>query len=142
MTTNLKQTLPLRAIFDGCGRPSGRQFLWVILFGMSLGIAGPVLQRATLPPAIRYLIPVVPLFLGAQYVRTLVHDSRRQMDELQLRIYLEAAAVVVCGLVIIMITYPLLQAAHLVGPLSYLVVLVLIVVLGVVGYAGGVRRYR
>jgi uncharacterized membrane-anchored protein len=67
---------------------------------------------------------------------------RRQMDELQLRIYLEAAAVVACGLFILMLSYPLLEAAHLVGPLDCYVVLVMIVVLGLVGYVSGVRRYR
>ena len=41
-----------------------------------------------------------------------------------------------------MITYPVLQAARLVGPLDYLVVLVLIVVLGLLGYVNAVRRYR
>lgn len=142
MTTGLKRLLQNAAFLEGCGRPSGRQLLWVMLFSVSMGIAGPVLRLLTMPAAVRYLIPTVPLFFGAQYVRALVSDSRRQMDELQLRIYLEAAAVVVCGLVIIMITYPLLQAAHLMGPLDYLVVLVLIVVLGIVGYVNAVRRYR
>ena len=100
------------------------------------------MRLLTLPAAVRYLIPAVPLFAGVQYVRVLVSDIRHQMDELQLRIYLEAAAVVVCGLFLLMITYPLLQAANLVGPLDYFVVLVLMVVLGIMGYISGVRRYR
>ena len=101
-----------------------------------------LLRHLSMPVAVRYLIPVVPLFAGARYVQVLVRDMRKQMDELQLRIYLEAAAVVVCGLFILMICHPLLEAAHLVGALDHLEVLVVIAVLGIVGYASGVRRYR
>ena len=89
-----------------------------------------------------WLIPAVPLFAGIQYLRVLVRDMHQQMDELQLRIYLEAAAVVVCGLFIVMIAHPLLEAAQLLGPVDYLEVLVLMVVLGIMGYISGVRRYR
>ncbi len=96
----------------------------------------------SLPAAARYLIPAIPLLAGFFYIRAMVTDIRRQMDELQLRIYLEAAAVVVCGLFILMLVYPLLEAAHLVGPLNYLIVLGLIFVLGLVGYLSAVRRYR
>lgn len=142
MTTELKPTPSRRHVLEGCGRPSGRQIFWVILFGATLSLGGAVLRLLTLPAAVRYLIPAVPLFAGVQYVRVLVSDIRHQMDELQLRIYLEAAAVVVCGLFLLMITYPLLQAANLVGPLDYFVVLVLMVVLGIMGYISGVRRYR
>jgi len=142
MTVGLKPTPQKRHILLGCGRPSGRQYLWAILCGASLSIGLAVLRYLHLPTAVRYLIPAVPLFAGAQYLRVLVRDMHRQMDELQLRIYLEAAAVVVCGLFILMLTYPLLEAAHLVGPLDYLAVLVWIVVLGIVGYISGVRRYR
>jgi hypothetical protein len=126
----------------GCGRPSGRQYLWAILCGASLSIGLAVLRYVHLPTAVRYMIPAVPLFAGVQYLRVLVRDMRHQMDELQLRIYLEAAAVVVCGLFILMITHPLLEAAQLVGPVDYMAVLIWMVVLGIVGYISGVRRYR
>jgi predicted membrane channel-forming protein YqfA (hemolysin III family) len=113
-----------------------------MIFGATLPICLAVLRHLHLPTAVRYLIPAVPLFAGVQYLRVLVRDMRQQMDELQLRIYLEAAAVVVCGLFIVMVMHPLLEAAQLVGPLDYLEVLVVIVVLGIVGYISGVRRYR
>ena len=132
--------LPSRLL--ACGRASGRQFLWAIVFGISLGLGTALLRHLSLPAAVRYLIPAFPLVFGLLYVRAMVGDIRRQMDELQLRIYLEAAAVVVCGLFIITLTYPLLEAAHLVGPLDYLVVLVLIAALGIIGYMIAARRYR
>jgi hypothetical protein len=72
----------------------------------------------------------------------MVRDLRRQVDELQLRIYLEAAAVVVGGLFIIMLTYPTLQEAGVLPALDYSMVLVLIVLLGTGGYINARRRYR
>lgn len=116
--------------------------LWAIVFGVSLAIGAVVLHRLNVPPVVRYLIPAVPLLAGLLYMRTMVTDIHHQMDELQLRISLEAAAVVVCGLFIIMCVYPQLEAAHLVGPLDYSTVLVLIGVLGLVGYLRAVWRYR
>jgi len=143
MSTGLSATASGRRSFlQGCGRPSGRQLLYAIAFGISLGVATAVLRHLTLPAAVSYLVPAVPLLCGLLYVRAMVDDIRRQMDELQLRIYLEAAAVVVCGLFIVMLIYPLLEAAHLVGPLDSLMVLVLIAALLVVGYITAMRRYR
>jgi hypothetical protein len=141
MATGLKPISPKRYVL-GCPWPSGQEWFWAILFGMLLPVGLTLLRHLHLPTAVRYLIPAVLLFAGAQYLRALVRNMRRQMDELQLRIYLEAAAVVVCGLFILMLTYPLLEAAHLVGALDCYVVLGLIVVLGIVGYISGVRRYR
>ncbi|HXB68330.1 MAG TPA: hypothetical protein VNY05_08805 [Candidatus Acidoferrales bacterium] len=101
-----------------------------------------ILRYLTVPAAVRYLVPVVPLLAGMLFVREMARDIQKQMDELQLRIYLEAAAVVVCGLFIVMLTYPILEAARLVGPLDHLFVEVLIAVLLVIGYIGARRRYR
>ena len=141
MVTELKPAASLSRLL-ACGRPSGRQFLWAIVFGISLGLGTALLKHLALPAAVRYLVPVVPIVLGLLYMRAMVGDIRRQMDELQLRIYLEAAAVVVGGLFIIALIYPLLEVAHLVGPLDYLAVLVLIAVLGIAGYIIAARRYR
>jgi hypothetical protein len=142
MVTDLKPSAQAGRVGSGCGRPSGRQLLWAFVFGFSLVVGTAVLKLLSLPAAVRYLIPVPPLLIGLLYMRAMVGDIRRQMDELQLRIYLEAAAVVVCGPFIIALMYPLLEAAKLVGPLDYLVVLVLIVVLGFIGYIAAARRYR
>src|SRR6266567_7205988 len=124
MVTELKPAAPeSRPLRSGCGRPSGREVVWSIVFGVTLAIGTAVLRYLSLPPAARYLIPVLPILFGLLYMRAMVDDIRRQMDELQLRIYLEAAAVVVGGLFIIALIYPLLQAAHFVGPLDYFAVL-------------------
>ena len=142
MVTDLKSTAREGSRASGCGRPSARQMLWAIVFGISLTVGTAVLRHLQLPAAVRYLIPAVPLLVGFFYMRAMVADIRRQMDELQLRIYLEAAAVVVCGLFLIALSYPMLQAANLAGPLDYLVVLVLIGLLGAIGYISAARRYR
>ncbi len=126
----------------GCGRPSTRQIVWSIVFGVSLGVGNAVLRYLSVPSALRVVIPAIPLVAGLVYILSMVSDIRRQMDELQMRIYLEAAAVVVCGLFIVLLTYPLLQAARLVGPLEYWVVLLLMVGLGAAGYIAALRRYR
>ena len=137
MVTNEK-----RGIFSSCGRPSGRQLLWAVAMGASLPVVMAMLKKLELPAVVRYLLPLVPLAVGAQYMRVLVRDTRSQMDELQLRIYLEAAVVVVCGLFILMLAYPVLELAGWVGKLDFFVVLVMIVALGTVGYIAAARRYR
>ena len=141
VVTETKFAAPGRRIL-GCQWPSGRQFAWAIVFGISLAAGTALLKHIAMPPPIRYLVIVTPMVFGFLYMRAMVSDIRRQMDELQLRIYLEAAAVVVCGLFIVALVYPLLQAARLVGPLDYLEVLILIVALGFIGYMTAVRRYR
>jgi hypothetical protein len=142
MTTQLSATASGRRSVGGCERPSGRQILWAIAFGASLIAATAILRYLNMPAAVRYLVPAVPLLCGLVYVRVLVDDIRRQRDELQLRIYLEAAVVVLCGLFIVMLIYPLLEAAHLVGPLNSFIVLDIITVLLLVGYFTARRRYR
>jgi hypothetical protein len=76
------------------------------------------------------------------YVLTMVRDLRSHVDELHLRIYLEAAAAVVGGLFIIILTYPALQEAGILPALDYSIVLALILALGAGGYANARRRYR
>jgi hypothetical protein len=111
-------------------------------FGLTLGAGVIVLRRFSLPLAAQYALAAVPVVAGAMYMNALVCDLRRQRDELQLRIYLEAAAVVVGGLFLLMCTYPLLQAAHLVGPLDWGNVLLFMNVIGAVAYIRALRRYR
>jgi hypothetical protein len=142
MSTESPATASIRRTVKGCGRPSNRQLLWSLAFAVSLILGEAVLHYLTVPAAVRYLVPVVPLLAGLLFVRALVHDIQRQKDELQLRVLLEAAAVVVCGLFIVMLTYPILEGARLVGPLNHLFVEVLIAVLLVIGYLSARRRYR
>ena len=75
------------------------------------------------------------------YMLNLVRDMRNQMDELRLRIYLEASVVVVCGLFIIMLTYPTLMEAGILPALDYSIVMVLMVALLTGGYLTARRRY-
>ncbi|MDP8983371.1 MAG: hypothetical protein M3O35_22575 [Acidobacteriota bacterium] len=63
---------------------------------------------------LRQIAPLVPLAAGAFWVRAFTRDLHAQKDELQLRTYLEAGAITVGGLFIIMMTYPLLQKGGLV----------------------------
>jgi hypothetical protein len=142
MSTGFPATASSRRSVKGCGRPSRQQLYWSIAFGVSLILGEAVLRYLTVPAAVRYLVPGVPLLAGLLFVREMVRDIQRQKDELQLRIYLEATAVVVCGLFIVMLTYPILEAARLVGSLDHLFVEVLIAVLLIIGYIGARRRYR
>jgi|ERR1044071_230281 uncharacterized membrane protein len=137
MVTNAKS-----GIFTGCGRPSGRQILWAAALGAALPIVLAMLRKLELPTIVRYVLPLIPLAAGGQYMRVLVRDIREQKDELQLRIYLEAAIVVVCGLVILMLVYPALEAAGWVGKLDSFGVQMMIIALGLVGYFTASRRYR
>ncbi len=142
-TTQLKsEAAPQHGVVLGCGRPSTLQLVWAVVFGVTLSLGIAVLRHLTLPTAVRYLVPFVPLFAGIEYILVMVRDTGRQQDELQLRIYLEAAMVVVCGLFVLMLCYPLLEAAQLLGPLDSYMVLVMIVLLGAVGYFSAYRRYR
>src|SRR5579863_10254313 len=84
-----QSTSPYRPGLEGCGRPSGRQLVWAMVFGVSVSVGLALLRHLSMPPIVRYLIPVVPVLTGARYMQVLVNDTRRQQDELQLRIYLE-----------------------------------------------------
>jgi hypothetical protein len=142
ITTELKTELEPGRVVRGCATGSRLQYIWALIFSVTLCVGIAVLRHLTLPTLVRYIIPFVPLLTGAQYLLVMVSDNRRQQDELQLRIYLEAAMVVVCGLFVLMLCYPLLEAANLIGPLDSYEVLVMIVILGAVGYFSAYRRYR
>jgi len=143
MTSQLNASAPEKRVAYGCfGRPSARQMWWGIVFLISATGGSIVLRHASLPPVAQDLIAVFPVFAGVFYMNALIGDVRAQMDELQLRIYLEAAAMVVCGLFVLTIVYPGLQAAHLVGPLDWDIVLMFIMTLGIIAYVRAMRRYR
>jgi hypothetical protein len=142
MSTPATATTQVRRSPKSCWQPSTRQYFWSIAFGVTLALGTAILRYLTVPAALRYLAPAIPLLAGLMYMRAMVHDIRLQVDELQLRIYLQAAAVVVGGLFIVMLTYPLLEVARLVGPLNSYMVLVLIALLGIAGYISASRRYR
>jgi hypothetical protein len=125
-----------------CNRGSAGQFASAIL--MALTVAGAILLESFIKflsaPA-KALILLVPLGCGAAYVYFVLRDMRR-LDELQLRVQLEAAAVGCLGTFVIMLLYPAVQYAGFVGQLRPVyVVFVLIGCIGL-GYANAVRRYR
>jgi hypothetical protein len=128
--------------FARCGKPSVSQMVWAVAFFLLLAIVQVVLRRVELPAGARYLLPIAPLGAGFFYMRSMVTDTRRQLDELQLRIYLEAAVVIVCGLFVVMLSYPLMQAAGWVGPLDHSFVMLVLFGLGAIGYITARRRYR
>lgn len=127
---------------SGCGRPSVSQIVWSVVFFSLIVVEGAVARLVALPGAVRAVLPVAPLVAGFFYMRAAVKDTRRQLDELQLRIYLEAAAVVVCGLFVLFLTYPLMQTAGWVGPMDESAVLFALIAFGAIGYFTARRRYR
>ena len=65
-----------------------------------------------------------------------------RLDELQLRIQLEAAATACLGVFLVTLVYPIFQFAGFVGPLQPYYVIFLLVGLLLVGYLNANRRYR
>ena len=131
-----------RRPLNACGRPSAAQVYWGLAFFVTL-IAGVLVARNfVLATPFRQIVPLVPLAAGAFYMRAFIRDIHAQTDELQLRIYLEAGAITVGGLFILMMTYPLLQKGGLVGPLDSTVVLVMLGLLAMAGCFKAARRYR
>ena len=79
---------------------------------------------------------------GVLLYRALIRDIREQSDELQLRVYLEAAAMAICGLFVVMLSYSTMQEAGWVGPLDYPLVVMLLIGFWAIGYIVARRRYR
>jgi hypothetical protein len=131
-----------RRPLSACGRPSATQVYWGLAFFVTLFACMFVNRYFVLATPFRQMAPLVPLAAGAFYMRAFIRDLHTKKDELQLRIYLEAGAITVGGLLILMMTYPLLQKGGLVGPLDSTVVLVMIGLLAVAGCFKAARRYR
>ncbi len=140
----INQSTPVseRRLVSVCGRPSLRQMVWVAVFAASLPVGVAVHRRMDVPPLLGYLLAAIPLLAGAMYMRTMVRDVREQMDELQIRIYLEAATISLCGLFVVVCSYQLIEKAGLAGPLNGTIVILLMVGFGLIGYWRAVRRYR
>jgi len=122
------------------------QTLW--LLGMAFTTAAGLLVLALLKyrgyhPGLplRILAVTIPLVFGFAYTFRLLRDLAR-LDELQLRIQLEAAATACLGVFIATILYPIFQFAGFVGPLQPFYVTFLLVGLLLAGYLNANRRYR
>jgi hypothetical protein len=129
-------------LFSRACRPSVRQTVWAVIFFLTLGGGTVLLRRGIVSGPLRYVVAGLPLLTGFFYMWTMVGDIRRQMDELQLRIYLEAAAITLAGLFVLILVYPLFESIQVVGRLDFSVVVFLLVGLFLAGYVIAVRRYR
>jgi hypothetical protein len=125
-----------------CRRGSVGQFVSALTLG--LAIAGAILLENYTPSLStpwKVLVLVVPLVSAAAYIHFLLRDMRR-LDELQLRVHLEAASVACLGTFVLVLLYPAIQYAGFVGQLRPVYVAYLMLALVGVGYLNAVRRYR
>ena len=124
-------------------RNCARQTAWLLGAGISVaaGILLLVLLRPRPPLPVRVLVVLVPVACSLAYVRQLIRDLRR-LDELELRIQLEAAATACLGVFVAATIYPIVQIAGFVGPLQSFYVVFLLVGLVLIGYLNANRRYR
>lgn len=135
MRTQTACSLSLRTVF--------RQTAWLLgaAFSVAAGIVLLVLLRPRPPLPVRVLVVLVPVACSLAYVRQLIRDLR-SLDELDLRIQLEAAATACLGVFVAATIYPIVQIAGFVGPLQSFYVVFLLVGLVLVGYLNAIRRYR
>jgi hypothetical protein len=126
---------------SSCGKGTRRQLMW--LLAMALSTAAGIVWIALRHPAapLRVLAVAVPIVLGLAYARQVVRDLKK-VDELQLRIHLEAAAIACLGVFLFANIYPVVQIAGFVGPLQPYYIVFLLSGLLVVGYLNAHRRYR
>ena len=66
----------------------------------------------------------------------------RRLDELQLRVQLEAASVACLGTFVLMLLYPAIQYAGFVGQIRPVYVIYVMLALAGLGYLNAVRRYK
>jgi len=124
-----------------CSKSTLAQTLWLLATALttSAGILLIALLKPSLP--IRILVVAVPLVCGVAYTFRLLADFAR-LDELQLRIHLEAAATACLGVFLAVMVYPIFRIAGFVGELQPYYVLFLLVGLLLFGYLNANRRYR
>jgi hypothetical protein len=111
---------------------------------MGFSAAGSILLLrfvAGIPLVARLTAIAAPLVCGFFFVRSLARNLKR-LDELQLRIHLEAAATASVGLFIAAVVYPVAQMAGFVGALEPYEVVLALAVLVLFGYISAIRRYR
>lgn len=124
-----------------CFQKLRAQVFWALATGFTT--MGGIILIALLKPALpfRILVVIVPVGCGAAYTVRLVRDFAR-LDELQLRIRLEAAATACLGVLLAVMAYPIFRIAGFVGELQPYYVVFLLVGLLLFGYLNANRRYR
>jgi hypothetical protein len=127
--------------FLSCSRGSLAQTLWIL--AAALSAAAGIILLVWLKPGLplRILLVTVPVACGIAYTFRLVRDLGR-LDELQLRIQLEAAATACLGVFLAAMVYPVFERAGFVGQLQPYYVLFLLLGLLLVGCFNANRRYR
>ncbi len=123
-----------------CGRPVGQMF-WATAMGLATAGAVLALHYLHLPLAGRMGMVAAPLACGLVYIHYLVRDMRR-LDELQLRIHLEAAATACVGIFVAAVVFPAVQMAGFVHRLESHYVVFALVLFMLAGYLNAHRRYR
>ncbi len=116
--------------------------LWAVAMGFSA--AGAVLLfrfMGGLPLAAKIGIIAVPLVPSFFFIRSLM-KGLKAVDELQLRIHMEAAATGTLGIFIAACIYPVARMAGLVGELQPHYVIFTLVGFVFLGYINAIRRYR
>ncbi len=124
----------------GCGF-SRAQLIWSGAFALGTIVAVLLLALFQLGLPLRIAASLLAVVPGVVYIVVMVRDVRR-LDELQQRIFLEAAAVALAGAFLCSMLYPTLHKAGLVPDLSPAAMAVVIVALATVGYAIAKRRYE
>ncbi len=125
-----------------CKRGSAGQFVSALTLGLS--VAGATLLQDFTPRLAtpwKVVILAVPLASAVAYIHFLMRDMRR-LDELQLRVHLEAASVACLGTFVLMLIYAAIQYAGFVGQIRPVYVVYLMLALAGLGYLNAVRRYR
>jgi len=121
------------------GKPSKAQIIWAVLFALAL-TANEFVRKSAGIDAYRWLLPV-PVICGIFYVIHVVKDMAR-IDEMQQRIYLEAAAATCLGLFLLGLLHPTFERAGLIGPLEGIHVSIAVGLLVTVGFFVSAWRYR
>ena len=118
--------------------------VWLVSFlGARALLDREFLERTQLPTSLRVLIALVPVPATAALLFALIR-SIRKLDELQVRIQLEALAVAYPLAMLLLMTLGLLQLAVTLSPLdwSYRHVWPFLAIFYVAGLALANRRYR
>ena len=117
--------------------------LWGVIWGVAYFVARGLLEGNSLPAWQRVVIALTPIPVAAATVWGLVRGAR-QLDEMQLRIQLEALATAFLLSILFLMTLGLLQRAVTLKfeDWSYAHVWGMLPLLYIVGLIGAKRRYE
>jgi hypothetical protein len=129
----------MRARFCGL---SWQQFLWLLAMTVTASLGTALLRVLQgVPTIVRVASILAPMAFGVLYVARFIRDMR-EMDELEIRMGMEAAAFALAGVFVLAVAYPVAESAGFVGSLQPHYVILAFSGLAVVGYALAWRRYK